>query len=58
MCKPKAKKKSSVRVSKWQEDISRAVAEMDSYTQEDLAEEDLDEAVEGPSDETAPVNTV
>ncbi|KAJ6608565.1 hypothetical protein B0H10DRAFT_2438997 [Mycena sp. CBHHK59/15] len=39
-CKPKQKKKSSTQLPKWQQDISRAVEEMESYTLEDLAEEE------------------
>jgi len=40
-CKPKSgKKKSGTQIPQWQKDISRAVAEMESYTLEDLAEED------------------
>lgn len=39
LCKPKTKKKSSQRLTSWQVEISKAVEEMDGYTQEDLAEE-------------------
>ncbi|KAJ7665481.1 hypothetical protein DFH06DRAFT_985633 [Mycena polygramma] len=39
-CKPKTRKKSSQRLPSWQVEVSRAVAEMDGYTQEDLADED------------------
>ncbi|KAJ7857332.1 hypothetical protein B0H14DRAFT_2578469 [Mycena olivaceomarginata] len=49
LCKPKkGKNKSSTRIAKWQEDISRAVAEMESYTVEDLARE---EAVDGEEEQ-------
>lgn len=47
LCKPKkGKNKSSTRIPKWQEDISRAVAEMESYTVEDLAGEETVEEEE------------
>ncbi|KAJ7800037.1 hypothetical protein B0H14DRAFT_2616532 [Mycena olivaceomarginata] len=47
LCKPKkGKNKSSTRIPKWQEDISRAVAEMESYTVEDLAGEETIEEEE------------
>jgi hypothetical protein len=39
LCKPKTKKKSSQRLTSWEVEISKAVEEMDGYTQEDLAEE-------------------
>ncbi|KAJ7622708.1 hypothetical protein B0H17DRAFT_1151596 [Mycena rosella] len=48
-CKPKNKwLKSSTKLPRWQEDISRAVAEMDAYTLEQLAEEE--EVEEDPQD--------
>jgi hypothetical protein len=40
LCQPKAKKKSSQRLTSWQIEVSKAVEEMDGYTQEDLAEEE------------------
>ncbi|KAJ7802029.1 hypothetical protein B0H14DRAFT_3782021 [Mycena olivaceomarginata] len=45
---PKSKKKSSHQLPKWQVDISRAVEEMESYTQEELAEEEVE--VDGDRD--------
>jgi hypothetical protein len=51
LCPTKLKKKSSTRLPKWQEDISRAVREMDAYTQEELAEEEL---LEPDGDDDAP----
>lgn len=50
-CKAKPRR-SSTQLPKWQQDISRAVAEMESYTVEDLAEEELqgDENEDGSPD--------
>ncbi|KAJ7798135.1 hypothetical protein B0H14DRAFT_3492887 [Mycena olivaceomarginata] len=48
VCRPKSKKKSSHQLPKWQVDISRAVEEMESYTQEELAEEEVE--VDGDRD--------
>ncbi|KAJ6617272.1 hypothetical protein B0H10DRAFT_2218754 [Mycena sp. CBHHK59/15] len=39
LCPPKKKQKSSTQLPKWQEDISRAIEEMESYMQDELAEE-------------------
>ncbi|KAJ7676600.1 hypothetical protein DFH06DRAFT_1466071 [Mycena polygramma] len=47
-CPPKRKQKGSQRLPKWQEDISRAIDEMDSYTQDDLAEEVPEDGQESP----------
>ncbi|KAJ6632328.1 hypothetical protein B0H10DRAFT_1976977 [Mycena sp. CBHHK59/15] len=46
LCRPSKKRKSSQQLPKWQQDISRAVAEMEAYTVEQLAEEE-----EEPQDE-------
>ncbi|KAJ7504019.1 hypothetical protein B0H11DRAFT_2222118 [Mycena galericulata] len=43
LCPPRTKRKSSTRLPKWQENISRAIEEMESYTQEELAEEEVPE---------------
>ncbi|KAJ7674197.1 hypothetical protein B0H17DRAFT_1208220 [Mycena rosella] len=40
LCKPQAKKKSSKNLPSWQVEISRAVEEMEGYTQEDLVDEE------------------
>ncbi|KAF8207665.1 hypothetical protein K438DRAFT_1961924 [Mycena galopus ATCC 62051] len=65
ICKPKSgKKKSSTRIPQWQLDISRAVAEMESYTVEELAGEedaepgDDEDGVEGGlSNDPSSLNT-
>ncbi|KAJ6458274.1 hypothetical protein C8R45DRAFT_1221655 [Mycena sanguinolenta] len=49
-CKPKQKRKSSQQLPKWQVDISRAVEEMRSYTQEQLAEEEVEDDEEQDGD--------
>ncbi|KAJ7112255.1 hypothetical protein C8R44DRAFT_741946 [Mycena epipterygia] len=50
-CKAKTRR-SSTHLPKWQQDISRAVAEMESYTVEDLAEEELQGNDENEDGET------
>ncbi|KAJ7455689.1 hypothetical protein B0H11DRAFT_1926076 [Mycena galericulata] len=40
LCRPSKKRKSSQQLPKWQQDISRAIAEMEAYTVEQLAEEE------------------
>ncbi|KAJ6614496.1 hypothetical protein B0H10DRAFT_2435952 [Mycena sp. CBHHK59/15] len=59
LCKPRAKKKSSQRLTSWQIEVSKAVEEMDGYTQEDLAEEEnepSDESEGGDGDGTSGAN--
>ncbi|KAJ6607135.1 hypothetical protein B0H10DRAFT_2073214 [Mycena sp. CBHHK59/15] len=52
LCPPtvKNKRKSSARLPLWQVAISRAVAEMEAYSQEELADEEEDSGVDGDVD--------
>ncbi|KAJ7323586.1 hypothetical protein DFH08DRAFT_817623 [Mycena albidolilacea] len=54
LCQPKAKKKSRQCLTSWQIELSKAVEEMDGYTQEDLAEEE-NELTELDSDSVSAV---
>ncbi|KAJ7501826.1 hypothetical protein B0H11DRAFT_1907746 [Mycena galericulata] len=52
-CKPQARRKSSKRLPDWQVSVSRAVEEMEAYTQEDLAGEENDG--EGDDEQESPI---
>ncbi|KAJ6584299.1 hypothetical protein B0H10DRAFT_2442834 [Mycena sp. CBHHK59/15] len=55
-CRPSKKRKSSQQLPKWQQDISRAIAEMEAYTLEQLAEEEQEQEQDGPEEENQELN--